>query len=95
MTDARLVLTDSGGIQAETCVVGVPCVTVRTTTEWTETLDAGLNTLVDPRSGGAILDAVNEVLAEPMPHPVRPELWDGHAAERIVAVIAEWAAQRI
>jgi len=94
MGDARLVLTDSGGIQAETCVVGTPCVTTRTTTEWTETLEAGINTLVDPYDEAAIVGAVDEVLAAPMPATgVRPELWDGHAAERVVAVIAEWATQ--
>jgi len=95
MGDARLVLTDSGGIQAETCVVGTPCVTTRTTTEWTETLEAGINTLADPYDPHAVLAAVDAVLARPLPQSgVRPELWDGHAAERIVAVIADWATQR-
>jgi UDP-N-acetylglucosamine 2-epimerase (non-hydrolysing) len=91
MGDAGVVLTDSGGIQAETCVVGTPCVTARTTTEWTETLEAGMNTLVDPYDAAAIVCRVREVLATPMRPGVRPELWDGHAAERIVAVIADWA----
>jgi UDP-N-acetylglucosamine 2-epimerase (non-hydrolysing) len=94
MGDARLVLTDSGGIQAETCVVGTPCVTARTTTEWTETLEAGINTLVDPCDEAAIMSAVHEVLAAPMPASGhRPALWDGHAAERIVGVIADWAKE--
>jgi UDP-N-acetylglucosamine 2-epimerase (non-hydrolysing) len=94
MGDARLVLTDSGGVQAEACVMGTPCVTARTTTEWTETLEAGLNTLVDPYDEAAMLRAADDVLAAPMPTGVRPELWDGHAAERIVAVIVDWARSR-
>ena len=52
------------------------------------------NRLVDPYDGEAIVGALNDVLAAPMPAPMRPELWDGHAAERIVAVIDEWAASR-
>jgi len=95
MSDARLVLTDSGGIQAETCVVGTPCVTTRTTTEWTETLEAGINTLVDPYDEAAIVYVVDDVLSRLLPEAgVRPPLWDGHAAERIVAVIAEWASRK-
>jgi UDP-N-acetylglucosamine 2-epimerase (non-hydrolysing) len=92
MAEARLVLTDSGGIQAETCVAGTPCITARTTTEWAETLEAGMNTLADPYNPEAILDVVDVVLGQPLPQAgVRPPLWDGHAADRIVTVIAEWA----
>jgi len=94
MDGARLVLTDSGGIQEETTVLGVPCLTLRTTTERPITVTEGTNRLVDPYDAAAIVGAVDEVLAAPMPVAVRPELWDGHAAERIVAVIAEWATQR-
>jgi UDP-N-acetylglucosamine 2-epimerase (non-hydrolysing) len=94
MDGARLVLTDSGGIQEETTVLGVPCVTLRTTTERPITVTEGTNRLVDPYDAAAIVGAVDEVLAAPMPAAVRPKLWDGHAAERIVAVIAEWAIQR-
>ena len=94
MDGARVVLTDSGGIQEETTVLGVPCLTLRTSTERPVTIAEGTNRLVDPGDAEAILGAVDEVLAAPMPKPVRPELWDGHAAERIVAVIAEWAAER-
>jgi len=93
MDGARLVLTDSGGIQEETTVLGVPCLTLRTTTERPVTVTEGTNRLVDPDDGAAIVGAVDEVLAAPMPAAVRPKLWDGHAAERIVAVIADWAIQ--
>jgi UDP-N-acetylglucosamine 2-epimerase (non-hydrolysing) len=84
---ARLVFTDSGGIQEETTVLGVPCLTLRTTTERPITIAEGTNELVgvDP---AMIIDAARRVLKEPPParHPV---LWDGRAAERIVAALLE------
>ncbi len=92
MSAARLVLTDSGGIQEETTVLGVPCLTLRTTTERPLTITEGTNRLVDPRDEAAVLAAVDETLALPMPSAGRrPYLWDGHAAERIADVIAGWA----
>jgi len=91
---ARLVLTDSGGLQEETTVLGVPCLTLRTTTERPITIDEGTNELVgvDP---AAIDAAVRRVLASPPPAR-RPALWDGHAAGRIVDAVlsADAAADR-
>ena len=94
MDGARLVLTDSGGVQEETTVLGVPCLTLRTSTERPVTVAEGTNRLVDPHDAAAIVSAVDDVLAAPMPAAHRPQMWDGHAAERIVAVVADWAASR-
>ena len=80
---ARVVLTDSGGVQEETTVLGVPCLTLRDSTERPVTVAEGTNTLVgtDP---DRIVAAARQVLADPPP-PRRPDLWDGQAAERIAA----------
>jgi UDP-N-acetylglucosamine 2-epimerase (non-hydrolysing) len=94
MAKARLVLTDSGGIQEETTVLGVPCLTLRKNTERPVTVWEGTNRLVDPDDPKAIVAAVDETLASPMPGLRRPELWDGHAGERIVQVLADWSRLR-
>jgi len=82
---ARLVLTDSGGIQEETTVLGVPCLTLRDNTERPITVSHGTNRLVG-RDPERIATAALEALATP-PAARRPELWDGHAGDRIAEVI--------
>jgi UDP-N-acetylglucosamine 2-epimerase (non-hydrolysing) len=88
-TDARAVLTDSGGIQEETTYLGVPCFTLRANTERPVTVRAGTNTVLglDPERiaeipallrGGAGSDGK------------RPELWDGRAGERVAGIVASW-----
>jgi UDP-N-acetylglucosamine 2-epimerase (non-hydrolysing) len=91
MADARLVVTDSGGIQEETTVLGVPCLTARENTERPVTVTHGTNRLVgtDPDD---IIAAVDRVLASPAPAPSAPEGWDGRAAERIVEFLQRWHA---
>jgi UDP-N-acetylglucosamine 2-epimerase (non-hydrolysing) len=89
MKDARLVLTDSGGIQEETTVLGVPCLTLRENTERPVTCDLGTNVLVGTnpeRIRVAIRGAFEKGRRD---HQV-PPLWDGHAAERILQICAEW-----
>ncbi|MBU2603228.1 MAG: UDP-N-acetylglucosamine 2-epimerase (non-hydrolyzing) [Actinobacteria bacterium] len=94
LAGARLVLTDSGGIQEETTVLGVPCLTLRKNTERPVTVTQGTNRLVDPEDEEAIARAIDETLAaSPEPTPRRPEFWDGHAGERIVTEVAGWLSR--
>jgi len=80
---ARLVLTDSGGLQEETTVLGIPCLTLRTTTERPITVREGTNQVVGTEPA-AILAAAEACLSGPFPlEPRRPELWDGQTARRI------------
>ncbi len=87
LADSRAVLTDSGGIQEETTYLGIPCFTLRDNTERPITISAGTNTLLglDPAAITQIPLALAQRPAKP---PVPPPLWDGHAAERIAAVVA-------
>jgi len=95
MDGAAAVLTDSGGVQEETTVLGVPCVTARTTTERPITVSLGTNELVDPYDPAAVLAASRRALrrGRRVPPPELP-LWDGRAGERIVAELAAWAESR-
>jgi UDP-N-acetylglucosamine 2-epimerase (non-hydrolysing) len=85
--DAVVVLTDSGGLQEETTALGVPCLTLRENTERPITVELGTNVVVgtDPQ---AIVAGVQAVLDGQGRRGRRPALWDGRAAERIVAILA-------
>ncbi len=82
---ARIVLTDSGGVQEETTALGVPCVTLRDNTERPITVEQGTNVLAG-RDPERITATVARVLEHP-PAPRRPALWDGRASERIADVL--------
>ncbi len=86
MKNSDFVLTDSGGIQEETTALGVPCLTIRTTTERPITCEIGTNTLVEPTTEG-IRAALRATLNAPAKAGQIPPLWDGKAAERIAHII--------
>ncbi len=88
---SAVVITDSGGVQEETTILGVPCLTVRPNTERPVTITHGTNRLVEPADVPA---AVAGILASGRPGPRRPPLWDGHAGERIAEVLKAWIAGR-
>ena len=90
---ARLILTDSGGVQKEACWLGVPCVTLRDETEWVELVETGWNRVAGA-DADAILAAVAAFEAAAGQLPPLPEevTGDGHSAERIVELLADaWA----
>jgi UDP-GlcNAc3NAcA epimerase len=89
LRNARAVLTDSGGVQKEAYLHGVPCVTLRDTTEWVETVEAGWNVLVDLDKGAALAALEREPPAE------RPELYGGgRAGERVLDVVSSYTPSR-
>ncbi len=93
LAGAKLVLSDSGGLQEETTALGVPCLTIRENTERPITVEQGTNTLVgcDPQ---AIRKGVAEILSGTGKTGRVPELWDGRAAERIAADLSQWLLAR-
>jgi UDP-N-acetylglucosamine 2-epimerase (non-hydrolysing) len=93
MRDAQAVLTDSGGVQEETTALGVPCLTMRENTERPITIAEGTNTLVG-RDKARILACLREIREGGGKKGRMPALWDGHAAERIAAALAQWLAER-
>jgi UDP-N-acetylglucosamine 2-epimerase (non-hydrolysing) len=91
MSGARLVLTDSGGVQEETTALGVPCLTLRANTERPVTVTHGTNRVIgiDP---GCIERETTAALERPREASDVPPLWDGHAARRIVDILASQTA---
>jgi UDP-N-acetylglucosamine 2-epimerase (non-hydrolysing) len=87
MSHARLVLTDSGGIQEETTVLGVPCVTLRENTERPITVVHGTNVVAGLTKSNITQCALNQLKRSL--NQKSPKLWDGHAGERIINVLAE------
>ena len=93
MAGAALVLTDSGGLQEETTALGVPCLTMRDSTERPITVDEGTNPMVGT-DHAAILQGVDDILGGRGKRGRVPELWDGRAAERIAADLYRWLRER-
>jgi UDP-N-acetylglucosamine 2-epimerase (non-hydrolysing) len=93
MQDSALVFTDSGGVQEETTALGVPCMTLRNNTERPVTVTHGSNHLIgtDPDK---IIASAHALLDTPSSAKRVPELWDGHAAERIVSELLAWLVAR-
>ncbi|NWG17851.1 MAG: UDP-N-acetylglucosamine 2-epimerase (non-hydrolyzing) [Chloroflexi bacterium] len=91
LAKARLVLTDSGGVQQETTMLNVPCLTLRETTELPVTLESGTNRLVGT-DAAKIEESVRLILEGAWQTGQRPPLWDGQAGARIVDVLARWSA---
>lgn len=85
---AKAVVTDSGGITEETTVMGVPCITLRDNTERPETCTVGTNELIGTKPE-AIKPALDKLFAGQWKKGAIPELWDGHTAERIIAILAD------
>jgi len=92
MSHARVVITDSGGVQEETTVLNIPCLTVRENTERPATITCGTNRLVgtDPE---VLLRAARQALHDPRPERRVPALWDGGAARRIVDILKRTLAK--
>jgi UDP-N-acetylglucosamine 2-epimerase (non-hydrolysing) len=93
LQNAKVVLTDSGGIQEETTALGIPCITLRDNTERPITVEAGTNTVAG-RDPARILEAFQEIVGGRGKANRIPELWDGKASLRIAAVIRDWLEKK-
>jgi UDP-N-acetylglucosamine 2-epimerase (non-hydrolysing) len=91
---AKLIITDSGGIQEETTYLGVPCITVRENTERPVTVTLGTNVLVG-QDMKRLRAEVARILSGDQKRGQVPPLWDGHAAERIAEAIMTWRSRKI
>jgi UDP-N-acetylglucosamine 2-epimerase (non-hydrolysing) len=88
MSHAKVVLTDSGGVQEETTILGVPCITLRENTERPVTLKYGTNVLVGADPTKIVVEFSRVLHEEPKPLST-PPYWDGHAARRIVQILSD------
>ena len=96
MTEASLIVTDSGGIQEESAYLGVPCLTLRTTTERPITVDAGTNVL-EQSCNGDLATAAAALIDRSYPQigqndVLRAAQWDGHAGERVARELRKFLA---
>jgi UDP-N-acetylglucosamine 2-epimerase (non-hydrolysing) len=91
--NARLVLTDSGGLQEEACILQVPCITIRENTERTVTVDIGANRLV-PADKDRILEAMSDVIGHHSTGWNIPELWDTGVSQRTIDILIDVLARK-
>jgi len=95
LAGAAVAITDSGGVQEETTILGVPCLTVRPNTERPVTITHGTNRLIEPGElAAAVADVLGAGRAAPGRPPTRPPLWDGRAGARIADVLVGWLRDR-
>jgi UDP-N-acetylglucosamine 2-epimerase (non-hydrolysing) len=92
-SQAKLVMTDSGGLQEETTAIGIPCLTLRPNTERPITIYEGTSTLVGS-DVDQLRDGVEAILDGDYPNGRCPELWDGRAGQRIARILADALALR-
>ena len=93
MSNARLVLTDSGGIQEETTVLGVPCLTLRENTERPVTISEGTNVLAGTKKNDIVHYALSQIKKKRRTQ--EPRYWDGKAGKRIVKILVRQLAKEI